>query len=87
MEQPQGFQVPKSMQKVYKLLKSLYGLWQASRAWNAIFHKFLKDHNLEVFEADPCLYYDHSFPKLMILIFVDDVFGGHTNPSKFINVI
>jgi len=30
MEQPQGFQVPESMQKVYKLLKSLYGLQQAS---------------------------------------------------------
>ncbi len=68
MEQPQGFQVAESMPKVYKLLKSLYGLRQASRAWNALFHKFLKDHNLEVFEGDPCLYCDHSSPKLMILI-------------------
>jgi hypothetical protein len=86
MEQPRGFQVPESMNKVCKLLKSLYGLWQASRAWNPRFHKFLTDHNLEVSEADPCLCCDHSSPKLMILIFVDDGLGGCTNPSKFMNI-
>jgi hypothetical protein len=64
MEQPRGFQVPESMNKVCKLLKSLYGLWQASRAWNPRFHKLLTDHNLEVSEADPCLCCDHSSPQI-----------------------
>ncbi len=87
MEQPRGFQVPESMNKVCKLLKTLYGLWQASRAWNPRFHKFLTDHNLGVSEADLCLYCDHSSPKFMILIFVDDGLGSCTNPSKFMNII
>ncbi len=87
MEQPRRFQVPESMNKVCKLLKSLYGLCQASRARNPRSHQFLTDHNLEVPEANPSLCCDHSSPKLMILIFVDDGLGGCTNPSKFMNII
>ena len=34
MTQPKGFVDPKNARKVYKLMKSIYGLKQASRSWN-----------------------------------------------------
>ena len=34
MIQPSGFEDPKNARKVCKLLKSIYGLKQASRSWN-----------------------------------------------------
>ncbi|KAJ9566252.1 hypothetical protein OSB04_002218 [Centaurea solstitialis] len=37
MEQPEGFEDPKNPNKVCKLLKSIYGLKQASRSWNLHF--------------------------------------------------
>jgi Reverse transcriptase (RNA-dependent DNA polymerase) len=34
MIQPTGFEDPKNAGKICKLLKSIYGLKQASRSWN-----------------------------------------------------
>ena len=33
VEQPQGYEVPRQENKVYRLKKALYGLKQAPRAW------------------------------------------------------
>ncbi|GKA29834.1 putative ribonuclease H-like domain-containing protein [Tanacetum coccineum] len=41
VSQPPGFQDPKSPQKVYKVVKALYGLHQAPRAWYATLSSFL----------------------------------------------
>ncbi|GJR86243.1 ribonuclease H-like domain-containing protein [Tanacetum coccineum] len=41
VSQPPGFQDPKHPKKVYKVVKSLYGLHQAPRAWYAILSTFL----------------------------------------------
>ncbi|GJW91058.1 putative ribonuclease H-like domain-containing protein [Tanacetum coccineum] len=41
VSQPPGFQDPKSPQKVYKVVKALYGLHQAPRAWYATLSTFL----------------------------------------------
>jgi len=38
MTQPEGFVDPKNARKVYKLMKSIYGLKQASRSWNLQFN-------------------------------------------------
>ena len=37
MEQPEGYKTHEQQQKVYKLLKSIYVLKQASRSWNLRF--------------------------------------------------
>jgi hypothetical protein len=37
MEQPNGFAVPREDNKVYRLIKSLYGLKQASKQWHEKF--------------------------------------------------
>ncbi|GKG19281.1 putative ribonuclease H-like domain-containing protein, partial [Tanacetum coccineum] len=41
VSQPPGFQDSKSPQKVYKVVKALYGLHQAPRAWYATLSTFL----------------------------------------------
>ncbi|GJU66756.1 putative ribonuclease H-like domain-containing protein [Tanacetum coccineum] len=41
VSQPPGFQDPKYPQKVYKVVKALYGLHQAPRAWYATLSTFL----------------------------------------------
>ncbi|KAJ9553795.1 hypothetical protein OSB04_017840 [Centaurea solstitialis] len=43
MEQPEGFEDPKNPNKVCKLLKSIYGLKQASRRWNLHFDERIKE--------------------------------------------
>nr|GEU56256.1 ribonuclease H-like domain-containing protein [Tanacetum cinerariifolium] len=41
LSQPQGFIDPKFSKKVYKVVKALYGLYQAPRAWYATLSTFL----------------------------------------------
>ena len=38
MEQPKGFKTPGKEEWVMRLMKSIYGMKQASRIWNQTFH-------------------------------------------------
>nr|GFC10034.1 putative ribonuclease H-like domain-containing protein [Tanacetum cinerariifolium] len=42
--QPKGFEDPKYPKRVYKVIKALYGLHQAPRAWYATLSSFLLKH-------------------------------------------
>ncbi|GJR37176.1 putative ribonuclease H-like domain-containing protein [Tanacetum coccineum] len=44
VSQPPGFVDPNHPKKVYKVVKALYGLHQAPRAWYATFSTFLEEH-------------------------------------------
>jgi hypothetical protein len=59
MKQPEGFIVPGREGEVCRLIKSLYGLKQASRVWNIKFNEFLILFGLTRSIADPCVYYRH----------------------------
>ena len=59
MQQPEGFIVPGKEGEVCRLIKSLYGLKQASRVWNIKFNEFLILFGLTRNVADPCIYYRH----------------------------
>jgi hypothetical protein len=57
MEQPAGFVANSQEGMVCKLLKSLYGLKQASKQWHEKFDETLTSVGFIVNEADKCLYY------------------------------
>ncbi len=76
MVQLEGFQVVRAKSKVCRLLKSLYGPYQASHAWNIKFNNFLLHYNLQPSFANSCVYIDTIIPKLILAIFVDDGLSG-----------
>ena len=71
MEQPIGF--TDNTDKVCRLLKSLYGLKQASRKWNERFLDFIKKMNFEISKVDPCVFIKREDGSLTLMtIYVDD---------------
>ncbi|KAJ9562588.1 hypothetical protein OSB04_007748 [Centaurea solstitialis] len=71
MEQPEGFEDPKNPNKVCKLLKSIYGLKQASRSWNLHFDERIKEFGFAKSEFEPCVYTKFSGSIVTFLVFVD----------------
>ena len=73
MTQPEGFERRgMKMKLVCKLLRSLYGLKQASRVWNIQLHEFLVKIGFKRSNADTCLYVN-SEHGVVIAIWVDDI--------------
>ncbi|KAJ9544646.1 hypothetical protein OSB04_024353 [Centaurea solstitialis] len=74
MEQPEGFEDPKNPNKVRKLLKSIYGLKQASRSWNLRFDERIKEFGFAKSEFEPCVYTKFSGSIVTFLVlYVDDI--------------
>lgn len=70
MEPPEGF---KSGNKVCKLNKAIYGLKQASRAWNEKFNEFMIQIGFKRCESDRCLYVKKQNGVMCyVLLYVDD---------------
>ncbi|KAM1747643.1 hypothetical protein ACFX12_008735 [Malus domestica] len=74
MSQPQGFIDPAHPEFVCKLDRSLYGLKQASRAWNDRFSRFLLTLGFKSPYADSSLYVKQNGPSIVVLLlYVDDI--------------
>src|SRR3954463_9584392 len=74
MMQPEGFVDPNNDRAVCKLLKSIYGLKQASRSWNIQFDEVVKEFGFIKNEQEPCVYKKESGRALVFLIlYVDDI--------------
>lgn len=72
MLQPQCFS--DGTAKVCHLKKSLYGLKQASRVWNAKLNAALIQFGMVRSKADPCIYYKRTHEKIIIVaVYVDDI--------------
>jgi hypothetical protein len=88
---PPGFKSPKYLDRVYKLLKALYELKQAPRAWYARRKTFLLEHGYVMGSVDKTLFtLNHDTDFLLVQIYVDDViFGGSSNTllSRFQEMI
>ncbi|WVZ90383.1 hypothetical protein U9M48_036690 [Paspalum notatum var. saurae] len=74
MTQPDGFVDPQNAGKVCKLLKSIYGLKQASRSWNLRFDEVVKGFGFIKNVEEPCVYKKVSGSALVFLVlYVDDI--------------
>ena len=74
MMQPEGFIVEGQEQKVWKLLRSIYGLKQASRSWNLRFDEMIKTFGFEQNVDEPCVYkYIKETKVVFLVLYVDDI--------------
>jgi hypothetical protein len=87
VRQPPGFEILKYPNRVYKLLKALYGLKKAPRAWCARLKTFFLDRDYVLGSVDKTLFTrKHGNDFLLVQIYVDDIiFGGssHVIVSSF----
>jgi hypothetical protein len=74
MEQPEGFVDPDHPDKVCLLKKAIYGLKQASRAWNKQFHGVLLQLGFTRTRSDAGVYHRQDDGGVAIIIlYVDDI--------------
>ena len=60
--------------KVCKLLKSIFGLKQASRSWNMRFDQVVKSYGFEKNVDEPCVYKHIKGGKVIFLVlYVDEI--------------
>ena len=74
MTQPEGFVYKQRPDCVYILLKAIYGLKQASRAWHRVIDAILTALVFRRLESDPSLYIlQHPHSTVHILVYVNDM--------------
>ncbi|GJT60937.1 putative ribonuclease H-like domain-containing protein [Tanacetum coccineum] len=80
--QPKGFEDPYFPKHVYRVVKALYGLHQAPRAWYARLSTFLLQHNYRRGTIDKTLFIKKdSRDILLVQVYVDDIIFGSTNKA------
>ncbi|KAL0434646.1 UNVERIFIED_CONTAM: hypothetical protein Sradi_0172500 [Sesamum radiatum] len=74
MDQSEGFTVVGDEQKVCRLLRSIYGLKQASRSWNTRFDEVIRGYDFIKNDYGPCLYKKISGSSIVYrVLHVDDI--------------
>ena len=87
MSQPDGFIKEGQEQKVCKLLKSIYGLKQASRSWNLRFDETIKTYGFEQNVDEPCVYkLINEQTVVFLVLYVDDILLIGNNVVKLSEV-
>ncbi|GJT09623.1 putative reverse transcriptase domain-containing protein [Tanacetum coccineum] len=82
VSQPAGFVDPDHPKKVYKVVKALYGLHQAPRAWYATLSTFLEKHGYKRGTIDKTLFIKRDKKDIMLVqVYVDDIIFGSTKKS------
>ncbi|GJS09193.1 putative ribonuclease H-like domain-containing protein [Tanacetum coccineum] len=77
VSQPPGFQDPKHPKKVYKVVKALYGLHQAPRAWYATLSTFLLKNGYRRGTIDKTLFLKKDKNDIILVqVYVDDIIFG-----------
>nr|GFB59718.1 putative ribonuclease H-like domain-containing protein [Tanacetum cinerariifolium] len=80
--QPPGFEDPEYPDKVYKVVKALYGLHQAPRAWYETLATYLLENEFQRGTIDQTLFIKkHQKDILLVQIYVDDIIFGATNKA------
>nr|GEV79894.1 putative ribonuclease H-like domain-containing protein [Tanacetum cinerariifolium] len=78
--QPLGFEDPDHPHKVYKVVKALYGLHQAPRAWYETLANYLLENGFQRGKIDQTLFIKRQKGDILLVqIYVDDIIFGATN--------
>ncbi|GKC65230.1 putative ribonuclease H-like domain-containing protein [Tanacetum coccineum] len=82
VHQPLGFVDPAYPNKVYKVIKALYGLHQAPRAWYETFSTFLLENGFRRGTIDKTLFIKKNKSDIMLVqVYVYDIIFGSTKQS------
>ncbi|GJY65739.1 putative ribonuclease H-like domain-containing protein [Tanacetum coccineum] len=82
VHQPPGFVDPAYPNKVYKVIKALYGLHQAPRAWYETLSSFLMENGFKRGTIDKTLFIKKKKCNIMLVqVYVDDIIFGSTKKS------
>ncbi|GJT70722.1 putative ribonuclease H-like domain-containing protein [Tanacetum coccineum] len=82
VSQPPGFVDPNHPNKVYKVVKALYGLHQALRAWYATLSTFLEQSRYRRGTINKTLFINKDKKDIMLVqVYVDDIIFGSTKKS------
>nr|GEU61467.1 putative ribonuclease H-like domain-containing protein [Tanacetum cinerariifolium] len=78
--QPLGFEDPNHPDKVYKVVKALYGLHQAPRAWYETLANYLLENGFHRGKIDQTIFIKKQKGDILLVqIYVDDIIFGATN--------
>ncbi|GJR71213.1 putative ribonuclease H-like domain-containing protein [Tanacetum coccineum] len=78
--QPPGFKDPDHPDKVYKVVKELYGLHQAPRAWYETLANYLLSNGFKKGKIDQTLFIKKQKGDILLVqVYVDDIIFGSTN--------
>jgi transposase InsO family protein len=77
MEQPRGFEEPGKETWVMKLMRSIYGMKQASRIWNQTFHAAVTKLGFTRLDGEHCVYRRETDSGIIIFaVHVDDILSA-----------
>ncbi|GJZ03078.1 putative ribonuclease H-like domain-containing protein [Tanacetum coccineum] len=78
--QPPGFKDPDHPDKVYKVVKALYGLHQAPKAWHETLANYLLGNGFKRGKIDQTLFIKKQKGDILLVqVYVDDIIFGSTN--------
>nr|GEY89637.1 hypothetical protein [Tanacetum cinerariifolium] len=79
---PPRFEDPKNPNKVYKVVKALYGLHQAPRAWYETLATYLLENRFQRGTIDQTLFIKKQQKDILLVqIYVDNIIFGATNKA------
>nr|GEY07042.1 putative ribonuclease H-like domain-containing protein [Tanacetum cinerariifolium] len=78
--QPPGFEDPDYLDKVYKVVKALYGLHQAPRPWYETLANYLLENGFQRGKIDQTLFIKKQKGDILLVqVYVDNIIFGSTN--------
>nr|GFB47602.1 putative ribonuclease H-like domain-containing protein [Tanacetum cinerariifolium] len=81
--QPLGFEDPAYPDKVYKVVKALYGLHQAPKAWYETLVNYLLENGFQRGKIDQTLFIKKQKGDILLVqVHVDDIIFGSTNKDS-----
>ncbi|GJR64351.1 putative ribonuclease H-like domain-containing protein [Tanacetum coccineum] len=83
--QPPGFEDPDHPDKVYNVVKALYGLHQAPRAWYNTLANYLLCNGFQRGKIDQTLFIKRQQGHILLVqIYVDDIIFGSTKKELYV---